>query len=1159
MDETATTSGAIDSSGNSNNGTYTGNASTSAGKFGNGGVFDGNGDNISVTDNSNLDFTNDITISAWAKPDETDISNSDIIAAKEDYARWDIVYGIKREASNDAFHFEIYIGGASYKIFALNPAVAGTWYHLVGTYNSDEAVFYVNGVKQGSLKITGAISTTNDPLYIGTINRANWPFDGNIDEVRLYNRALSAVEVSKLYEWAPGPVAHWKFDELNGVTAYDSSASTSFFGGNHGTLGDGAATYQPAWSNLGKYGGALSFDGVNDYINLPKLPYLKAPYSVSFWFNPKELNREQTFLDLGNSSFPSFQLPDNNKLLIYAGPEKYRYGTRIFSNGDLNKWWHVTFIVENGNDLNNWKVYLNGIVDTGNAGANTGNYYEPSTTGYISSLNTDYVFNGVIDDVRIYNYARTQKQILEDMAGDNGGANGRLGKPLAYYKFDEGFSDIAHNAGFGGTSLDGTLVAGGTGGNPTVTAMWDKGGKFNNAIEFDGANDYVTVADSVMLQPGNGNLSVSAWVKPFSTSTTEMIVSKRQNNGDFEQWSLSLCGDIACNGADGRYLVGYFRESATSQRRAMSKNIVNDGSWHNYSMVADSVSDKVKLFMDGKELDSTLGNNGTSWPTVNNTDPVRIGDANGGLSLFYGLIDEVKIYNYALNDDEIKQDYNQNKSAVMGSIGGPQPSGGASSSNSALLEYCVPGSTDYCAAPVGEWKMDENVSGNSKTLYDTSGNGYNGTTNYGANATGMDCTQLGKLGTGCNFDGVDDYTQVPAFSHQNIFTTSFWIKFNRMPSSYGYNPIFVAKKHNAPPWEVWNFSANNSTNKISFAAYDVAGSGIWINSDAGVSTGVWYYIVGTMDGTYNMNLYINGIKQTVTGNTGSLNSSDGVLNFGATALGGAFTNGVIDNVRIYEYVRTPAQITWEYNRGKPIAYWKFDECSGGIIHDNSGSGNNGTLNLGTSGVTATGTCASSSNSFWYNGHSGKINSSASFDGTNDYINVNDFNVTGDNGKQISAFTWVKKAAQTGVSLVDQWDYGASQRAWIIGGSNITSSKLRIAISDDGTLNVGHYKDYTSIITAFDNNWHYVGFTFNNGTLKLYIDGVEDINPEKTVDHSITTILNSSANITIGSDLNNGAAAAFMAGQIDEVKIFNYALTSEQVKQEYAGGAVRFGQ
>jgi len=110
---------------------------------------------------------------------------------------------------------------------------------------------------------------TND-LSIAAFPDPSDYIKATIDEVRIYNRALSAQEVRKLYEWAPGPVAHWKFDEHEGTTAYDSAASTTYSGGNHGTLGeDGAGTDLPTWSHLGKYGGHLTLTGTISFLLIP--------------------------------------------------------------------------------------------------------------------------------------------------------------------------------------------------------------------------------------------------------------------------------------------------------------------------------------------------------------------------------------------------------------------------------------------------------------------------------------------------------------------------------------------------------------------------------------------------------------------------------------------------------------------------------------------------------------------------------------------------------------------------------------------------------------------------------------------------------------------------------------------------------------------------
>src|SRR5690606_37356085 len=91
-------------------------------------------------------------------------------------------------------------------------------------------------------------------------------------------------------------------------------------------------------------------------------------------------------------------------------------------------------------------------------------------------------------------------------------------------------------------------------------------------------------------------------------------------------------------------------------------------------------------------------------------------------------------------------------------------------------------------------------------------------------------------------------------------------------------------------------------------------------------------------------------------------------------------------VKIYNYARTPAQIAYDYNRGAPVAWYRFDECEGTTIKDHSGNGNNGTLNIGASGTqTSIGTCETSG--AWSNGSEGKINSSMSFDGVDDYVRI----------------------------------------------------------------------------------------------------------------------------------------------------------------------------
>ncbi|MGQ3685877.1 MAG: LamG domain-containing protein, partial [Candidatus Loosdrechtia sp.] len=75
------------------------------------------------------------------------------------------------------------------------------WHHLVGVYNGSTLKLYVNGTEVNSIAASGSLDTSTYPLRIGTraVDPVNRYFKGSIDEVRVYNRALSEQEVQSLY------------------------------------------------------------------------------------------------------------------------------------------------------------------------------------------------------------------------------------------------------------------------------------------------------------------------------------------------------------------------------------------------------------------------------------------------------------------------------------------------------------------------------------------------------------------------------------------------------------------------------------------------------------------------------------------------------------------------------------------------------------------------------------------------------------------------------------------------------------------------------------------------------------------------------------------------------------------------------------------------
>ncbi len=227
FDEPSTASTYEDSSGNGNTGTTYGNASTTAGRFGSAGVFDGSGDYVDVGSSSALQLTGSATWAAWVNAAAL-VSGQKYTIVGKDGSSADTGWQMRR-GDADAFRMRIaVVADSDIGRDSATIPVTGAWYHVVGVYDAAAQTLdiYVNGVlDNGALDgpVPASQRNSGQNVNIGKKSSAdNYYWNGQIDEVRIYNRALSADEVRKLYEWAPGPVAWWKFDELAAQTVYDS-------------------------------------------------------------------------------------------------------------------------------------------------------------------------------------------------------------------------------------------------------------------------------------------------------------------------------------------------------------------------------------------------------------------------------------------------------------------------------------------------------------------------------------------------------------------------------------------------------------------------------------------------------------------------------------------------------------------------------------------------------------------------------------------------------------------------------------------------------------------------------------------------------------------------------------------------------------------------
>jgi chitinase len=187
---TGTTVG--DASGNSNIGTISGATWSTQGHAGNALSFDGTNDLVSIADAASLDVTR-LTLMAWVRP--TTLSGWRTAILKERGSDG-LAYALYAHDNAPRPSAYVNTGGPDREVQGTAGLPLNTWSHLSMTYDGTTMRLYVNGVQVATRAVTGNILTSTQELRIGGNLMWGEYFAGLIDDVRVYNRALSAAEIT---------------------------------------------------------------------------------------------------------------------------------------------------------------------------------------------------------------------------------------------------------------------------------------------------------------------------------------------------------------------------------------------------------------------------------------------------------------------------------------------------------------------------------------------------------------------------------------------------------------------------------------------------------------------------------------------------------------------------------------------------------------------------------------------------------------------------------------------------------------------------------------------------------------------------------------------------------------------------------------------------
>src|SRR5271166_1198750 len=182
----------VDSSGNGNNGTISGASWVTDGEYGDALSFNGTNSWVTIPDAASLDLTSGITIDAWVNPSA--LGGSGAIAAKEQTGG--LSYALYAAGSANAPPAGlINTGGSNVNVSGTSALPLNTWSFLAETYNGSSLALYVNGTLVQTTAASGSIAEPGGVLRIGGDSITGDYFDGLIDELRVYNVALTASQI----------------------------------------------------------------------------------------------------------------------------------------------------------------------------------------------------------------------------------------------------------------------------------------------------------------------------------------------------------------------------------------------------------------------------------------------------------------------------------------------------------------------------------------------------------------------------------------------------------------------------------------------------------------------------------------------------------------------------------------------------------------------------------------------------------------------------------------------------------------------------------------------------------------------------------------------------------------------------------------------------
>ena len=614
-----------------NHGTLLNGATFSTGKIGTKSFyFDGVNDYISLPNNS-LNFTGDFSISVWV-----DVSS---------ISTWQHVFNPVNNISGN-YGWRLVINGNSYA-FNIGNGTAITQLYFEATYDLIAQISPLVGTAMKNVVITrkagvgtkmyinGVLKASNNsivnPSYLATMTPKFG--DGNtitkLDNIGFWNKELSNLEAIQLYNNNVGIDYPFNGNLLQ--------STNDVFGSNHGTLMNGTTF------TTGKIGNAFSFDGVNDYVELPSTSLrMTGDFTISCWFYMNTQSTYNAFVE----NFYGINVSNRYGWALYYQSGKIRFGTYNVSTAitvgsttiTTGQWYHL---VVTKTTTGSPKIYLNGVLESSTVNAGPTTLHPIYNSNNIPRFGVDVdaggwggYLNGRLDSVNVWNRELSSNEVSMLYNGSNG------------TQYQSGLFGLTQSSLDSFDTNHGNLV------NATYGT-----GISGNAFQFNGTSAYVSFPQNSFNSVLTGDFTVSLWVYLTSVSGSQTINCNMSSPSAnvWNGWELRMVGSSP--------IFKMWNNAATSLDLTGSSLSIN--TWYNIVLTRKYGSGS-KIYINSVLSNS---NTNTSNPSVNGTFYPSIGILRyqatlNGLYLANGSkVDTFNIWKKEISADEVTQLYNSGTGA----------------------------------------------------------------------------------------------------------------------------------------------------------------------------------------------------------------------------------------------------------------------------------------------------------------------------------------------------------------------------------------------------------------------------------------------------------------------------------------------------------------